>query len=119
MFNLLGVQVGIDTQPFSAPVTLRSADTCGVAKWKAVDASHQSLSCAIADVNGDGIPDRVVGTSGFRGTGAPTARRFLPHPPPADAPGDTAPRRGRQRPEGRAPRHERHRAHDLPDGSIA
>src|ERR1043165_2065639 len=90
MVNVLGVQGGIDTQPFSTPVTLRSADTCGVAKWKAVDASPQALSCAIADVNGDGIPDRVVGTSVFLGTGALTAGGFFTTAPQLTLPGALA-----------------------------
>lgn len=60
MLNVLGVRFDVDAQPFASPTRLVANDSCGVARWTAIDASHQELSCSIADVNGDGIADRVM-----------------------------------------------------------
>src|SRR5262249_43185132 len=69
MFNVAGVHMSADTQPFSAAAVLESGDGCGVAVWDSVGNSQQALTCGLADVNGDGIVDRVAGQSVYLGTG--------------------------------------------------
>jgi hypothetical protein len=67
--NLMGVHLNLDTQPFTLPTALTFGDTCGVARWDSSDATHQQLACTFADVNADGLADRVLGTSVQLGTG--------------------------------------------------
>jgi RHS repeat-associated protein len=69
VFNLLGVHVGIGSQPYGNAVLLRNGEFCGVAAWAATDSSHQEQICGLADVNGDGIVDRVLRESVHLGTG--------------------------------------------------
>ncbi|MGH9886284.1 MAG: hypothetical protein ACREBE_12190, partial [bacterium] len=77
MLNVLGVHFDLDAQPFSSPVTLASNDQCGVARWAGVDGTHQELRCAIADINGDGLADRVFVKSVYLGTGLQGAGGFF------------------------------------------
>jgi RHS repeat-associated protein len=69
VFNLLGVHVGTGSQPYGNAVLLRDAEFCGVAAWLATDSSHQEQLCGLADVNSDGIVDRVLRESVYLGTG--------------------------------------------------
>jgi YD repeat-containing protein len=79
VFNLLGVNVGTGSQPYGNPALLRAPDFCGVAAWLATDSSHQEQLCGLADVNGDGIVDRVLHQSVHLGTGTlSTSGYFTP-----------------------------------------
>src|SRR5262249_34148837 len=70
VFGILGTHLtdGND-EPFSAPATLRTHEPCGVEQWSPDSASSQHIQCSVTDVNGDGIVDRVNGTSVWLGTG--------------------------------------------------
>jgi RHS repeat-associated protein len=60
------------TEPFSAPIDVLENDSCGVGLWSSnVDSLGEStaMQCGFVDVNGDGIADRVTGTSVRLGTG--------------------------------------------------
>jgi RHS repeat-associated protein len=78
VLNVLGMRTteGHDAS-FSAPVTLRNNDACGVAKWQEDEAAMQSLTCDIIDVNGDGLVDRVSGTGVHLGTAGTTSGGFF------------------------------------------
>jgi hypothetical protein len=69
VLNVLGVRFGVDAQPFSPAVRIRTPAQCGVARWSPIDNSHQELTCGIIDVNGDGIADRVSSGFVYLGTG--------------------------------------------------
>jgi hypothetical protein len=70
VFNLRGVFFNTSTNPFSSPVTIRHKQSCGVAQW-AVGGGFQEARCDIADVNGDGLADRIENYHDvFLGTGA-------------------------------------------------
>jgi RHS repeat-associated protein len=70
MLNILGVHTtaGADNA-FSAPLTIRTNAGAGVARWVGSDDNRQQLTSSISDVNGDGMADRIEGTSVFLGTG--------------------------------------------------
>jgi RHS repeat-associated protein len=72
--NILGQYVPKATttdQAFATFATYASG-SCGVAEWTVTDDSPvaQGLHCDLIDVNGDAIPDRVVGTRVHLGTGS-------------------------------------------------
>jgi len=70
MLNVAGVHLSATSAgAFSAPIVLRNDADCGLSRWVPLDASHQQLACDLVDVNGDGVVDRVFGTSVFLGTG--------------------------------------------------
>jgi RHS repeat-associated protein len=77
VFNLLGVHVGIASQPYGNTALLRDAEFCGVAAWLATDSSHQEQLCGLTDVNGDGIVDRVLRESVYLGTGTFSTRGYF------------------------------------------
>lgn len=70
-FNILGTRLtdGND-EPFSVPVTLRSGDPCGVVQSTPDGQDAEHVQCDVTDVNGDGLVDRVAGSSVWLGTGA-------------------------------------------------
>ena len=69
MLNVVGVLVDDATSPFSAPITLRANTKCGVALW-AETGGTQDIVCGIADINGDGLTDRVENRrQAYLGTG--------------------------------------------------
>jgi hypothetical protein len=76
-FNTLGIRIDVDSQPFPSPVLLAANDTCGVGQWSDTDVTHQALTCGIVDVNGDGLADRVSGSSVRLGTGTVDANGFF------------------------------------------
>lgn len=92
-FNIQGV-IMADATPglaapaynsFSAPVVLLPYSACGVERWHEYTGTVtevQQLDCTFADVNGDGILDRVDGTRALLGTGTSfqTAEVTLPGP---------------------------------------
>ena len=55
-YNVTGVLFGT-TPGFAAPVAVRQNQPCGVEEWTSADL--QVVSCGFADVNGDGLIDRV------------------------------------------------------------
>jgi RHS repeat-associated protein len=58
----------------STPAAVRlSDDNCGVERWITFNDQQQDLNCGLADVNGDGIIDRVVGNTVHLGMGTYTA----------------------------------------------
>ena len=74
-YNVRGLFISSDTtatDPFSSPEDLISASACGVEKWVGdqTDGDRvQVASCALADVNGDGLIDRIENDSATLGTG--------------------------------------------------
>lgn len=62
MFNLRGLLLDENINVFSAPLSLRENTACGLGLW-ATSGSRQSVVCDLADVNGDGLLDRVEDTS--------------------------------------------------------
>ena len=82
VFNLRGVFLDVDTPPFSLPVTIRANTPCGVGLW--IDSNGtQEVQCSIADVNGDGLADRIESYHDvFLGTGRgfSTVQLTLPGP---------------------------------------
>ncbi|HEY6175717.1 MAG TPA: RHS repeat-associated core domain-containing protein, partial [Kofleriaceae bacterium] len=69
MFNVLGTHlIDGDLDVFSSPVVLRSGDPCGLEHWITDSDTTQHMECGIADVNGDGVLDRISGTAVFLGT---------------------------------------------------
>jgi RHS repeat-associated protein len=92
VFNVGGVFISSQaTDPFSSPQVLTSGSTCGVEEWTSDPDSAdriQDATCTFADVNGDGLLDRVENNSIRLGTGfsfntvtlnvpAGAARQFL------------------------------------------
>jgi hypothetical protein len=70
VINLAGVHFTDGNYLFSSPITILDEGACGLRRWRtARDQSHQSASCDIADVNGDGLADRIEGPNVFLGTG--------------------------------------------------
>src|SRR5678815_2403308 len=76
-FNVLGVHIAMDSQPFSIPVLLRANDNCGIAQWVETDSTHEALVCSIMDINGDGLADRVTDNQVRLGTGTLGAQGFF------------------------------------------
>ena len=69
VLNTRGVLFASEGNPFSDPVTIKPNTLCGVSLW-ASTGDRQETICAIADVNGDGVPDRIENRSDvFLGTG--------------------------------------------------
>jgi hypothetical protein len=74
-----GVFLTDATDPFSAPIQLAAASTCGVGLWSGLDESErrgeevgdlvQVARCGILDVNGDAIADRFENGAFWLGTG--------------------------------------------------
>jgi RHS repeat-associated protein len=70
VINVLGVHFDDGNYLFSSPITILDEGACAVRRWRtALDQSHQHTSCDIADVNGDGLADRIEGGDVFLGTG--------------------------------------------------
>jgi hypothetical protein len=83
VLNLKGVLFGSDRNPFSAPITLRSGTLCGVGQWVASDTdSKQTGICGFADVNGDGLLDRIEAHRAFLGTGSGFSKVYVTLPGP-------------------------------------
>ncbi|HEY4243140.1 MAG TPA: polymorphic toxin-type HINT domain-containing protein [Kofleriaceae bacterium] len=61
LMNFMGVFLEEDVgQPgFAQPITLLEGDHCGVGMWNTVG-TQMTVFCAMEDVNGDGVIDRVV-----------------------------------------------------------
>jgi RHS repeat-associated protein len=87
VLNVRGIFFGDDTfgpayNPFSAPVTIRANTQCGVGEWvdQFTPYEVQVAYCGFADVNGDGLADRVEGTNVLLGSGIgfDTATMTLP-----------------------------------------
>ena len=74
VLNVAGVHLGSSQSIFSTPIVLDTG--CGVARWTSdIDAAGRSAStqqCGFADINGDGLADRVT----FGGTARTRDRRF-------------------------------------------
>ncbi|RYZ42418.1 MAG: hypothetical protein EOO71_07965 [Myxococcaceae bacterium] len=68
-FNTYGVMISDSVTAFSSPVTLKSNAACGVGQWITTNDS-QTVKCGLADVNGDGLLDRVEGSTAYLGTGS-------------------------------------------------
>jgi hypothetical protein len=70
VINLAGVHFTDLNNLFSIPIPLKLHTNCGVRKWEGDGSGQaQAVDCDIADVNGDGLADRVEGLDGFLGTG--------------------------------------------------
>ncbi len=83
--NVRGVRFDTDADPFAQSFNLSAASAeQGVGQWRCVgattdapcDESFQSLFVGFADVNGDGLVDRVVGNRAYLGAYAGTAVAF-------------------------------------------
>ncbi|MCY1030650.1 hypothetical protein OV207_04205 [Corallococcus sp. BB11-1] len=61
VINVGGPAGGQGNNPFSAPITIQAHASCGVGNWYVAQGSvnHQGMSCALVDVNGDALVDRV------------------------------------------------------------
>jgi RHS repeat-associated protein len=69
MLNIGGTHLDIGTRLFSAPIDLETKAWCGVALWLEFG-DTQHTTCDLADINGDGLPDRIEDTITARlGTG--------------------------------------------------
>ncbi|MCY1047622.1 toxin glutamine deamidase domain-containing protein [Corallococcus sp. bb12-1] len=68
-FNTYGVMISDGVTGFSSPVTLKSNAACGVGLWVTTSDS-QLVKCGLADVNGDGLLDRVEDSTVSLGTGS-------------------------------------------------
>jgi RHS repeat-associated protein len=82
MLNVGGTHLDVATRLFSAPIDLETNTECGVALW-AQQGSTQQAICGLADVNGDGLPDRIEETTTARlgtGQGFSTVSITLPGP---------------------------------------
>jgi hypothetical protein len=73
MFNVVGMQIDIHTNAFSSPVAILPAGSCSVEEWRLA-----SEVCGFADINGDGLPDRVSNGSVFLNTGDLSGNFFTP-----------------------------------------
>lgn len=71
MLNVRGVALQDDFpySSFSKPITLTDAGSCGIRNWTSSGSGFQQVICDIADVNGDGLADRVEGQIVHLGTG--------------------------------------------------
>lgn len=84
VINVAGVRIAqANANLFSDPVSLQEPfirssssnagpnqqDSCSVAKWEDNGTGTQTRHCAVADVNGDGIADRIHGRDVTLGTG--------------------------------------------------
>jgi len=71
LLDVAGVRIDDGTSIFSVAVTLSDDPShCGVGEWVSRDVEQsQEMSCGLADVNGDGLVDRVEGTTARLGTG--------------------------------------------------
>jgi hypothetical protein len=75
MLNVLGTRlIDAEVEAFSSPVTLRSGDLCGIEQWipdwgTSQTSTSRHMERGLADVNGDGVMDRISGMSVFLGTG--------------------------------------------------
>ena len=68
--NARGVLFDENVPLFSAPITIRPNTLCGVALWTESGGTQETI-CALADVNGDGIVDRIENrTDAYLGTGS-------------------------------------------------
>jgi VCBS repeat protein len=78
MFNVIGTRL-IDNggDIFSSAVTIMNHDDCGVERWAGDSDTARHMACGIADVNGDGIVDRVSGVSVFLGIGVVDGSGFF------------------------------------------
>ncbi|NPD25809.1 hypothetical protein HPP06_20560 [Corallococcus exiguus] len=69
VLNLYGLFIEDASPVFSSPITLKTGTECGVGLW-ATTSDTQQVECAIADVNGDGLVDRVENKTSVKlGTG--------------------------------------------------
>jgi RHS repeat-associated protein len=84
VINLRGVLFDDRNYLFSAPITVEGEGECGVRKWVDAGYGSQNAVCDIADVNGDGLVDRIEnGYDVFLGTGHSfsAVKLTLPGPP--------------------------------------
>ncbi|HEY6177082.1 MAG TPA: RHS repeat-associated core domain-containing protein [Kofleriaceae bacterium] len=91
MFGILGTHlIDSNIESFSTPVALSNQEPCGVDLWvpDGIDSAH--LQCGIADVNGDGILDRISGTSVKFGIGGIDGGNFFTATPMLTLPGPLA-----------------------------
>jgi RHS repeat-associated protein len=58
VLNLYGLFIEQNSPVFSAPITLKEGTSCGVGLW-ATSLDRQRVICGLADVNGDGLLDRI------------------------------------------------------------
>ncbi len=84
VLNKRGVMFDDGLPQFASPANV-ATDLCGVAMWVDVtvpgsDPSTQVLSCGHADVNGDGLLDRVRGATARLGTGLSFSGIVVPLP---------------------------------------
>ena len=88
VLNLRGVRFDNGENPFSAPVTvldhrtaLRASANGGQCRPRRTPTPRlPDQICGIADVNGDGVPDRIDGDRAFLGTGSGFSPVYLPLP---------------------------------------
>lgn len=83
-FNVLGVRFDTDRDSFARPVTISNQT---VSKWTCAnqnstggcaDTTHQIQVAGLADVNGDGLLDLVVGQRAYLGSFSGSTSGFLP-----------------------------------------
>jgi hypothetical protein len=78
VLNVFGAHlIDGELDAFSSPVRLRSQEPCGMERWAWDSDTTRHLECGVADVNGDGIVDRITGTAVFFGTGSVDGSGFF------------------------------------------
>ncbi|RKH73676.1 RHS repeat domain-containing protein [Corallococcus aberystwythensis] len=104
VLNVQGLRMSTSlSRAFSTPITILSGTSCGVGSW-ASSGNFQGVGCGFADVNGDGLLDRVSSGIAMLGTGRGFASVWIKMPgfntqfsnyerdcitPEPDAPGST------------------------------
>lgn len=85
VINLHGVLFDEDIDVFSQPITLKSERDrvlpCGLREWE-TNGNSQVVGCDLADVNGDGLIDRVEGINVYLGSGVTFTKVKLTLPGP-------------------------------------
>jgi hypothetical protein len=78
MFNVMGTRlINGESDVFSTAVRIVNHDACGVERWAGDSNTARHMECGIADVNGDGVVDRISGLSVFLGIGAVDGSGFF------------------------------------------